>query len=72
METNDFDKKQAALYYKQMNDLLAGRKLSGPKIEFPLDWPVEMEKNITLLTGEFIRKNHPQKARENMESMSVQ
>lgn len=67
MENNDFVKKQAALYYKQMNDLLAGRKLSGPKIEFPLDWPVEMEKNITLLTGEFIRKNHPQKARENME-----
>ena len=27
LETNDFDKKQAALYYKQMNDLLSGRKL---------------------------------------------
>lgn len=67
MEANDYDKKQAALYYKQMNELLTGRKLSGAKIEFPLDWPIEMEKHITVLTGEFIRKNHPKKARENME-----
>ncbi len=71
VEANDSEQQIAALRFEQMNNLLQGKKQTDgmedkPKIEFGSGWPSEITRNILLLTCEYIRERHPQRAREKM------
>lgn len=72
VEANDSEQQIAAQRFEQMNNLLQGKKQTdgmedNPKIEFGSEWPAEIVQNILLLTCEYIREHHPQRAREKME-----
>lgn len=67
LEANDIDLREAAEYYKHMDNLLHKWEKADKYVhEFPDGWPVDMERNILILTAEFIRKKHPLRAMENM------
>lgn len=72
VEANESEQQMAALSFEQMNNLLQKKKQTDgmedkSDIEFGNGWPADMSKNILLLTCEYIRKHHPQRARQKME-----
>lgn len=72
---NDIDAKCAANYYLQMDNILNGRKklsdLDNQKeIEFLAEWPIDLKRNINILTAAYIRGKHPQRSKAFMEEQS--
>lgn len=72
LEGNDIDLRGAVNYYRQMNNLLEGRRqLAGlekvEKLEFPEEWPLEFQRNIMIIMAAYVRKKHPGRSRRFME-----
>lgn len=72
LAANDIDAKCAASYYLQMDNILNSRKkLSGldfeDEVEFSAEWPVDVKRNINILTAAYVRKTHPQRSKVFME-----
>ena len=72
LAANDIDAKCAASYYLQMDNILNSReKLSGldfeDEVEFSAEWPVDLKRNINILTAAYVRKTHPQRSKVFME-----
>lgn len=63
LASNDIDLKKASEYYHQMDNLLNQREQlkeldSEDAVEFSAEWPVEMQRNIIVLTASYIRSRH--------------
>ena len=70
--SKDADMKNAALWYKQADNLLRNRaKMENIENEeemvFKEIWPVEMERNLLLLVAEYIRRDHANGSRKYLE-----
>lgn len=61
---DDFgDLRDAALYYRQMDNLLNGRKKmfgiqNGEEVHFNKDWPIQSQQYFSILIAEYVRKLH--------------
>ncbi len=70
------DQKSAANWYLQIDNLLKNRaKMEGiekeKEIEFSAAWPVELERRLLFLVGEYIRKGHPKRSELFLSRFSV-
>lgn len=66
-----------ARYYFQLHNMLSGKDamdgLEGEEhkiVELTRDWPLQVKKNIMILTNEYIRKHHTERAQKFFEEFS--
>lgn len=72
LAANDIDTKYAASYYLQMDNILNNKKKLSrldfeEEVEFSAEWPVDLTRNINILTAAYVRKAHPQRSKMFME-----
>lgn len=77
MKNPDSDMQEAAIFYKQLQNLLHDRKQMdgiGEELyeiyELTNDWPVIMKKNVMLLTSDYMRKHHQERSQKFFDNLA--
>lgn len=77
LEEKSGDKKEAALYYRQIDNLINQQEqMNGldyeKKIDFRRSWPIKLNRYIMVIIAEYIRQNHAKRAGDFAEKRKVQ
>lgn len=77
MKNSDSDMQEAALFYKQLQNVLHDRKqMDGIEeelykiYELTNVWPVIMRKNVMLLTSDYMRKHHQERSQKFFDNLA--
>ena len=77
MKNPDSDMQEAALFYKQLQNVLHDRKqMDGIEedlykiYELTNDWPVIIRKNVMMLTSDYMRKHHQERSQKFFDNLA--